>query len=121
MLVAVRGKLRHALPLARVEAGALLDLPPERPEWVRIPGALGTKRGAEWVHRSGWRVKHCGHPTALFPYYGIRPGGDERFKDELLLSGGWGQGRGFMRLADAKAAVLEQIALRRLPPKPAAG
>jgi hypothetical protein len=34
----------------------------------------GGKCVGEWVHtRSGWRVKHCGHPTAIWPYHLIDP------------------------------------------------
>jgi len=27
-----------------------------------------------WRHdASGWEVQHCGHPTALYPYYAVDP------------------------------------------------
>jgi hypothetical protein len=45
------------------------------PEWERVSargGVFGT-----WRHRSGWLVRHCGHPTALWPYYLIAPDGTE--------------------------------------------
>lgn len=60
----------------------------------------------EWRHNaSGWLVKHCGHPTALWPYYGLRPGADERNRDELLLAGGFGLGLAFRTLAECMDAV----------------
>ena len=37
--------------------------------WTRVPGALGGSCGSRHVHESGWKVIHCGHPTANFPYY----------------------------------------------------
>ncbi len=37
--------------------------------WVR-QGPPGDKLHASWVHlTSGWRIVHCGHPTALWPYF----------------------------------------------------
>ena len=27
-----------------------------------------TKTAANWIHRSGWSLRHCGHPTALWPW-----------------------------------------------------
>ena len=52
--------------------------------------------GGRWVHRSGWRIFHCGHPTANYPYHGVRPDGTW-FVGE--------NGRGWMTLALAKPAV----------------
>lgn len=43
-----------------------------------------------------WWVTHCGHPTALWPYYGVSPNGT------MLLAP---NGRGFRHLREAKAAV----------------
>ena len=42
-------------------------------EWVRY----GAPCGGLWVHPTGCMVQHCGHPTALWPYYGILPDGRE--------------------------------------------
>ena len=65
--------------------------------WVRYAGSLG-KLDTVHVHaRSGWQIHHCGHPTANFPYYIWKPDG------ERLLNPG--NGRGFQRLALAKAFV----------------
>lgn len=49
----------------------------ERPGWERLsaPG-LPTCAG-RFEHRSGWLVEHCGHPTALWPYLLVPPGGGQ--------------------------------------------
>jgi hypothetical protein len=47
-------------------------------------------RNCEWTHESGAIVRHCGHPTALRPYYIIGGNGAYRL------------------LRDAQAAALEQ-------------
>lgn len=41
--------------------------------WERIPGPMAGKCGVEFLHISGWSVMHCGHPTALWPYYLLQP------------------------------------------------
>lgn len=54
--------------------------------------------GGKWLHvESDWFVKHCGHPTASWPYYGLAP------DTERMIVGP--NGRGFRTLAQAKAAV----------------
>ena len=65
-------------------------------KWARIPGASGGSCGAEHNHASGYRVIHCGHPTALRPYYIESPDG------KTILAP---NGLAFPRLAEAKAAV----------------
>lgn len=42
--------------------------------WQRTEGRPG-KKGGSWAHPSGWTVHHCGHPTALWPYYLRDPDG----------------------------------------------
>ena len=64
-----------------------------RPCWLKVGWHC-------WQHASGWQVHHCGHPTANWPYSGVRPDGSL-----LHLP----NGRAFRHLADAQAAVeLEQ-------------
>lgn len=47
---------------------------PPRPGWERVDSAT-TKTWATYLHkRSGWMVRHCGHPTANWPYFAIKPG-----------------------------------------------
>ena len=43
-----------------------------RPGWQQ----LGSGVAGKWLHHSsGWIVRHCGHPTALWPYYCVSPTG----------------------------------------------
>jgi hypothetical protein len=44
--------------------------------WTRTGGAPGDKSGAEWTHRAGWRLRHCGHPTAVTPWALFAPSGE---------------------------------------------
>lgn len=51
-------------------------------------------------HYPGWTVRHCGHPTANFPWYGVRPDGSiVKHKN----------GRAFQFLRDALEAVRDEI------------
>ena len=44
-----------------------------RPGWTRL-SQPGNKLSALWQHdASGWLVKHCGHPTANWPYHAVDP------------------------------------------------
>lgn len=46
---------------------------PPRPGWIRL-STPGKKLDACYRHvASGWLVKHCGHPTANWPYYAVDP------------------------------------------------
>lgn len=76
------------------------------PNWHRIPGISGGTTGVRHQHLvngkpSGWVVIHCGHPTALWPYYIVRPDG------EMILAP---SNHGFQHVADAKKAVLRLVA-----------
>ena len=51
--------------------------------WRAAPRVAG-QYGRNYVHSSGWRIEHCGHPTALWPYLLIDPEG------ELVLMGAMG-------------------------------
>lgn len=42
--------------------------------WRRVDGGKG-KIGARWLHDAGWRLEHCGHPTALRPWALFAPAG----------------------------------------------
>jgi hypothetical protein len=102
----------------------------QRPGWVRLRGGCG----GLWLHESsGWTVQHCGHPTALRPYYGI-PSREIPATAEVRAAVTLGQftdadspillaphGGAFSRLIDAQAAVEEALDLflkewRRLHP-----
>lgn len=42
--------------------------------WTRVDG--GKRKGsARWEHRAGWRLEHCGHPTATTPWALFAPDG----------------------------------------------
>ena len=69
----------------------------QRKGWTRLRGGCA----GVWQHTSGWLVRHCGHPTALWPYYGISPSG------EMFLAP---NGHGFRRLALAQKAVEMSVA-----------
>lgn len=49
----------------------------EESGWSIVPRSGGSGVfGRDHVHRAGWRIEHCGHPTALWPYLLIDPEGD---------------------------------------------
>ena len=84
------------------EQQTLFDLEPPaapRPIWERQAGFL-SKMHTTWTHTpSGWIIRHCGHPTANFPYYIETQRGSHLYAPN---------GRGFQRLDLAKARV-EQL------------
>ncbi len=45
--------------------------------WTRTGLGLSSR----WTHPSGWRLEHCGHPTALHPWALYSPEG------KLVLTG----------------------------------
>jgi hypothetical protein len=66
--------------------------PPE--VWTTI----GTSTHGLYLHNpSGWRIVHCGHPTALWPYYAKHPD----YRPSLIDTGG----RAFAWLERARQAV----------------
>lgn len=70
----------------------------KRAGWVRL-SAPGDKLGACWHHpSSGWLIKHCGHPTANFPYEVFAPDGRRHLAPN---------GRCFMSLVAAAAGAAE--------------
>lgn len=66
----------------------------DRPGWTR--GRPNVK-GSDWIHESGWQAVHCGHQTAIWPFYLVAPGGSPP-----IVS--W-NGLGFQRLEYAQRAV----------------
>lgn len=45
----------------------------KRQGWTRL-SQPGNKCRTHWVHdASNWQLRHCGHPTANWPYYLINP------------------------------------------------
>jgi hypothetical protein len=70
--------------------------------WTRTDPRPWTKLRARWQHVSGWRLEHCGHPTALRPWALYDPTGD------MVLTGavhGPGLGTAWPNLATAMAYV----------------
>lgn len=47
--------------------------------WTRVGSSSG-KVNAEWRHREGWTLAHCGHPTALTPWMLKDPSGAFRWR-----------------------------------------
>jgi len=43
-----------------------------RPGWEK---ARPNVKGWDWILPSRWEVRHCGHPTASWPFYLLAPGG----------------------------------------------
>jgi hypothetical protein len=71
--------------------------------WERVLGSLG-KIDTVHIHKpTGWTVRHCGHPTANFPYYIETPDGRRVLAPN---------GRGFQRLELAKKHTEENNARR---------
>jgi hypothetical protein len=67
-----------------------------RATYRRRPGWTKAQEG-RWDYRATiYRVRHCGHPTSLWPYYGEAPDG------RMILTP---SGRGFRTLNAAQAAV----------------
>jgi len=66
--------------------------------WTRRTGPTGATCGAEWIHVSGARVEHCGHPTALRPYTGTTRRGTTVLHPL--------NGRAFSHLKDCQAKTL---------------
>ena len=64
--------------------------------WQRISDA-GVTCGAIWRHDSGWEIRHCGHPTANWPYILIDP------KTQVGITSH--NGLGFKTLNAAKTVV----------------
>jgi hypothetical protein len=66
-------------------------------DWIGHPGLMGTSRYGRWTHPGlpGVQVRHCGHPTALRPYYIEGLADDVEFANATFHS-----------LNDAKASAL---------------
>ena len=76
--------------------------------WTRLEGGVF----AAYRHdATGWHVYRCGHPTALWPYYGVPPGLPRTVgPSQMLLAGGIGLGTAFRTLVLAQTAVEEMVA-----------
>jgi hypothetical protein len=74
-----------------------------RATYRRRPGWTKTHEGRWDLGATGYRVRHCGHPTALWPYCGETP------EDQMILAS---SGRG-IRTLNAAQGVVEVEALGR--------
>jgi hypothetical protein len=45
----------------------------KRAKWTRLSDPKASKCDQHWRHESGYEVKHCGHPTAIWPWYVVDP------------------------------------------------
>jgi hypothetical protein len=72
---------------------------PTADRWEKLPGGSG--KFQNWsLLGTEYQVRHCGHPTANYPWYGLTPDG------EIITSGLRGElGYAFRYLADAKIAT----------------
>lgn len=67
--------------------------------WIKVYGDRAGGKFATYEHPfSGWQVHHCGHSTALWPYYLTQPG-----RPEIIVSH---NRLGFQNVEAAKAAVI---------------
>jgi hypothetical protein len=63
-----------------------------------------TSKGQTWEHTSGWKVVHCGHPTANWPYYLGAPADHELDGDTIVSFNGLG-----FRFLDVAQTVAELV------------
>lgn len=79
----------------------------EQNGWIRLSDSRQSKTAQRWLHApSGWRVTHCGHMTANWPYYLTDPAHEARAVVSF-------NGLGFVSLR-AAVEVVEQLACGRL-------
>ena len=77
---------------------SLFDIEENYQGWA--PTRQGMSRtDAKYKHSSGWMIVHCGHMTALRPYYALSPDGAEVFDDS---------GRGWRTVDEAKHDLYTQ-------------
>ena len=77
----------------------------KRAGWKRL-SSPGDKLAARWVFTNGWEVRHCGHPTAIWPYFVVAKGHEGRIVSDR-------SGRGFGTLVKAFEAVEAVVEGRR--------
>ena len=85
--------------------------------WTRTDQRPWQKCRARWLHVAGWRIEHCGHPTANQPWALYEPGG------RMVLTGVEGPlkradyGVAWPGLALAMDYVARVLAGREVPPR----
>lgn len=68
-----------------------------RRNWTRLSNPRD-KCATHWEHASGWTLRHCGHPTANWPYYAISP----EHPDDVVVTH---NGLGFKTLAEGMRSI----------------
>ena len=87
------------------------------PGWTRTDPRPWTKLAARWEHTSGWKLDHCGHPTALWPWALYAPSGDMvRMGVKYATPPNAASGRAWPDLAAAMSYVAEVEAGMRPAP-----
>lgn len=76
--------------------------------WRRIDPRPWSKCRARWIHKDGWKLDHCGHPTANHPWALYEPSGRMVLTGATL--GNPHHGTAWDRLDEAMAFVAEVIA-----------
>lgn len=71
-----------------------------RDGWRRIDPRPWGKCAARWEHVDGWKLSHCGHPTALHPWELRAPDG-VMVLTGVMNGGAWYHGTAWNTLDDA--------------------
>lgn len=83
--------------------------------WTRVDGGKG-KIGSRWGHNEGWRLEHCNHPTALYPWSLYAPDGQMVCMGATLDPPDHRLGHAWATLEGAMVYVAEMLCgLRALP------
>lgn len=78
-----------------------------RAGWTRL-SPPGRKLIARWRHdASGWQLRHCGHQTAIWPYFAEDP--NRVHPDDHVVTP---SGRGFATLKAGMSAIEDLVAGR---------
>jgi hypothetical protein len=105
-----------------VRPSAISHAEARRRGWERMDPRPWGKLEARWQHTRGWRLDHCGHPTALWPWCLYAPDGAMYFtgaragQPELGLA--WGSLRDAMDYVDEhlrRAGLVAQPAPSPMP------
>jgi hypothetical protein len=85
--------------------------------WTRVDPRPWGKLHARWRHPSGWRLEHCGHPTALSPWALYSPAGEMVGTGALYATPPNPRyGTAWHSLAEAIPFVADVLAGRRVVP-----
>jgi len=64
--------------------------------------------GRNYAHKDGWKITHCGHPTALWPYILEDPAGNM-----ILTGAAFGNPRHFGTAWPTVASAVDYVATQR--------